>query len=354
MVNMTLSVYFITYAAGLLFWGPLSEKFGRKPIMLVGLAVYIAASILCALAGGIEFLIFARMLQAFGGSAVTVVATAIVKDLFSGREREKVMATIMSLVVIAPMVAPVLGAFLLEFASWQMLFVVLAIFGALSVIFALFYQETLEQKYTGSVFQSWGRMGVVLQNPRFTTLLGIFSVAPMAMMAFLAAGSYIYIEQFGMSEQQFSFVFAFNALCATVGPTLYMRLSKHIPVQTIVSGCFAIMAAGGLMVFALGHLTPWLLAPVVALVTLTVIAMRIPGTNLMLDQQDQDTGSVAALIQFFGMLMGSAGMFLVSLQPDNLIQSLGMIQLVVGISGSVLWLLVRNRPFVTERLATVD
>lgn len=128
MVNLTLSVYFVTYAIGLLFWGPLSEKFGRKPILLTGLGLYMVASVLCALAFSIEFLIGARALQAFGGAAITVVATAIVKDLYDGRERERIMATIMSLVIIAPMVAPVIGAFLLKIANWHMMFVALGVF----------------------------------------------------------------------------------------------------------------------------------------------------------------------------------------------------------------------------------
>ncbi|MBB1078221.1 MFS transporter, partial [Rhodoferax sp. 4810] len=108
-VNMTLSMFLIFYAGGLLFWGPLSEKFGRKPILLTGLGIYIFSSILCALSLSVDQLILSRMLQAFGGSAATVVAAAIVKDLYDGRQRERVMATVMSMVIIAPMVAPVLG-----------------------------------------------------------------------------------------------------------------------------------------------------------------------------------------------------------------------------------------------------
>ncbi|MCT8986467.1 MFS transporter [Shewanella phaeophyticola] len=155
MVNLTLSVYFVTYALGLLFWGLLSEKFGRKPIMLLGLSIYVVASLLCALANNIEMLIGARLMQAFGGSAVTVVATAIVKDLYTGREREKIMATIMSLVIIAPMVAPVLGAFLLKIGSWHMMFFALAIFGAFSTVVACGFSETIPQRYTGSILRSW-------------------------------------------------------------------------------------------------------------------------------------------------------------------------------------------------------
>ncbi|WP_455433334.1 multidrug effflux MFS transporter [Vibrio qingdaonensis] len=350
MVNLTLSSYFVTYAIGLLFWGPLSEKFGRKPILLTGIGGYMLASLFCALAGSIEQLIAARVLQAFAGSAITVVATAIVKDLYDGREREKIMATIMSLVIIAPMIAPVLGAFLLQIASWRMMFVTLAVFGGFASILAFFYRETLENKYDGSMLRSWSRLGVVMKNPRFVALLAIFSVTPMALMAFLASGSYIYINGFGLTEQEFSYAFAFNAMCASFGPTIYMKLSRHISVQNVISLCFVLLAIAGILTLTIGDTSPWLFACIAAPATVMVIAMRVPGTNLMLDQQDHDTGSAVALIQFFAMICGSIGMVLVSLNPESLINNLGTIQLFVGITGGLLWLLVRHRSFVTDSL----
>ncbi|WP_413283417.1 multidrug effflux MFS transporter [Vibrio sp. MA40-2] len=350
MVNLTLSVYFGTYAFGLLFWGPLSEKYGRKPIMLIGIAIYVISSVLCSLTSSIEWLIAARVVQAFGGSAVTVVATAIVKDLYDGRERERIMATIMSLVIVAPMVAPVIGAFLLKIASWHMMFIALAVFGALSSIFAFCYQETLEDRYTGSMLRSWGRLGVVLKNPRFLSLLAIFSIAPMAMMAFLAAGSYIYIDGFGLTEQQFSYAFAFNALFASFGPRIYIKISQTIAIPSIISACFALLTVCGILTYTIGDLSPWVFAFIAAPATLTVITNRVPGTNLMLNQQDKDTGSAVAIIQFSGMMCGSIGMLLVSLRPESLIENLGTIQFVIGAIGSLLWFLVKKRPHVVNNL----
>ncbi len=350
MVNLTLSSYFVTYAFGLLFWGPLSEKFGRKPILLIGLASYMVASVICAMTNSIEQLIGARVFQAFAGSAITVIATAIVKDLYDGREREKIMATIMSLVIIAPMVAPVFGAFLLKIASWRMMFVTLAIFGAFASVLACCYRETLENKYQGSIFRSWGRMGVVMKNRSFVKLLVIFSIIPMALMGFLAAGSYIYIDHFGLTEQQFSYAFAFNALCASFGPTIYMKLSYRMPVQKVISGCFALLALAGIFTLTIGDLSPWFFMFIAAPATLMAIIMRVPGTNLMLNQQDHDTGSAVALIQFFSMICGSLGMVLVSIRPDSLIENLGFIQLSVGILGGLMWLMVRNKEFVTKKL----
>ena len=350
MVNLTLSSYFVTYAIGLLFWGPLSEKFGRKPILLIGLAGYMVASILCAMTNSIEQLIGARVFQAFAGSAITVIATAIVKDLYDGREREKIMATIMSLVIIAPMVAPVFGAFLLKIASWRMMFVTLAVFGAFASVLACCYRETLENKYQGSIFRSWGRMGVVMKNRSFLKLLVIFSIIPMALMGFLAAGSYIYIDHFRLTEQQFSYAFAFNALCASFGPTIYMKLSYRMPVQKVISGCFALLALAGIFTLTIGDLSPWFFMFIAAPATLMAIIMRVPGTNLMLNQQDHDTGSAVALIQFFSMICGSLGMVLVSIRPESLIENLGFIQLSVGTLGGLMWLMVRNKEFVINKL----
>jgi len=353
MVNLTLSSYFVVYACGLLFWGPLSEKFGRKPIMLTGIGIYVLASLLCGVATNIEMLIASRVLQAFGGSAVTVIATAIVKDLYDGKEREKIMATIMSLVIIAPMIAPVLGAFLLKIGSWHMMFFVLALFGCFSGILALCYQETLESRYTGSVLRSWGRLGVVLKNPRFISLLCIFSIIPMSLMAFLAAGAYIYIDGFGLTEAVFSYAFAFNALCASFGPRIYMKLSKTISVQKIITGCFVVLTLCGVLTYSIGHLSPWIFALILGPASLIGLVTRVPGINLMLDQQTKDTGSAVAIIQFMSMMCGALGMTLVALRPESMIQNLAAIQLLVGLIGGGLWILVKNRPHVVNNLPTV-
>lgn len=350
MVNLTLSVYFVTYAVGLLFWGPLSEKQGRKPILFAGIGIYIVASLLCAAAPTIEMLIGGRLLQAFGGSAITVISTAVVKDMYQGREREKIMATVMSLVIIAPMVAPIFGAFLLKVASWRMMFVSLAAFGFIALGFAFGYKETLEQRYTGSLVNSWGRLFTVVKNPRFVSLLAIFSVAPMALMAFLAAGSYIYIDGFGLTEQQFSYFFSFNALCAAFGPTIYIKLSRRISAQNVITGCLALMALCGVATLTIGDVSPFVFALIAAPATVAVITTRVPGANLMLDQQEKDTGSAVAIIQFVSMISGSMGMVLVSINPDTLITNLGLIQLTIGVVTSIGWLLVRNRSYVHDKM----
>ncbi len=345
-VNLTLSLFFLFFAVGLLFWGPLSEKFGRKPILLSGLTVYVVASVFCAFSQNVEQLIAGRIIQALGGSAGTVVATAMVKDLYSGKEREKVMATIMSMVIIAPLIAPVLGALLLKYTSWRTIFLMLAAIGSIAIFRGLLFNETLTGKFSGSVIDSWLRLFVVLKNMGFSSLLLIFSTVQIALMAFLASASYIYIDEFGLTEGQFSLFFSFNAACAMIGPALYMRLRKYIGATSIISGCFAVMTVCGVVVSVFGHISPWLLALSVGPVTMAVITVRVPGTHLMLEQQQDDSGSAAALINFFAMFMGSMGMQLVTLRPDTLVSNLGHLQIAVGLVCGTLWLLFRNRSFI--------
>ncbi|WP_417247707.1 multidrug effflux MFS transporter [Celeribacter sp.] len=350
MINMTLGAYMVTFALGMLFWGPLSEKTGRKPILFAALSIYIASSLLCALSNTVEALITFRVFQGLAGGGITVVGTSIVKDLFDGREREKVMATVMSLVVIAPMVAPVLGAFLLKVASWHALFVVLALFACFAAALVSLYHETVVEKSTTPLLKSWNRLGVVLKNPNFAYLLLLFSMVPMCLMSFLAIASYVYIDDFGMTEQAFSFIFAFNAACASFGPMIYLRVSRFIPVQTVILGCFSMIIIGGIVMLSVGSHSLWIFAATAAAVTLSVIIVRVPGANLLLDQQDKDTGSAAALIQFSGTMMGAAAVQIVSANSHDLIRNYGILLVIIGTTCATLWWIAKSRPFVTENL----
>jgi len=350
MVNLTLGAYMVAFAVGMLFWGPLSERSGRRPILFTTLGIYVAASLLCTLAESINTLIAFRVLQGFAGGGVTVVGTTLVKDLFDGRERERVMATIMSLVLVAPMIAPVLGAFLLKIASWEAMFLALAIFGCCASALVVFYRETLQEKSTGSLPTAWGRLFVVLSNPRFSFLLIIFSLAPMCLMSFIGIAAYVYVDEFGLSEQAFSFIFAANACFAMLGPRLYIRLSQKFPVRRLILSSFIVLIVSGVAMLLVGRLSPWLFAALAALATVSVILVRVPGANLLLEQQSRDTGSAAALIQFCATLAGAAGIQIVSINSHDLIRNYGILMIVIGSICTVLWNFVQHRTFVADKL----
>ena len=348
LINLSLSLFLIFFAIGILIWGPLSEKYGRKPILLIGLGLYVFGSIGCALSVNVGQLILTRVVQALGSGAASAVVTAMVKDLYSGRKRESVLAIVMAMVMVGPVVAPVMGAWLLKFMSWNAIFWVLADVGSIAFFLSLLLDETLQERYPGSLFQSLGRLAVVLKNPGFSVLLGIFSLVPLPLMAFIAASSFVYIQEFGMTEELYSFYFAFNALGALAGPLLYLQLSRWIAPGNIITGCFGLLMTCGIVLNVAGKFSPTLFALTMLTATIALSLLRPPTTNMLLSQQQTDTGSAASLINFMGMLMGSIGMFLISMETSGLIPSLGLMQIVVGAVCGSLWLMVRRKSFIRQ------
>ncbi|HET8687699.1 MAG TPA: MFS transporter, partial [Methanosarcina sp.] len=142
-INLTLVCFFVTYGFFLLFYGPISDRFGRRRPLLFGLSVYIVASLLCALASGASMLIFSRMLQAAGAAASSSLSMAMTRDIFSGPERERVLAYTAVIMAIAPMLAPVIGGWILVDFSWPWIFVIQAFMGGIGMLGVFRFPETL-------------------------------------------------------------------------------------------------------------------------------------------------------------------------------------------------------------------
>ncbi len=344
--NLTLILFFLFFSLGLLFWGPLSDRYGRRPVLLAGLTLYIAASAGCAVSWDIGHLIAFRILQAVGGSAASAVAMAMVKDVYDGRKRESVLALVQSMVVVSPAAAPVLGAFMLPYTSWRGLFVALALIGIVSMAGALLLRETIPSRYAGTPAQSVRRLGAVLKNPGFASLLVVFSLVSTASLAFVSASSYIYQEGFGLSEQWYSFYFALNAVGLIAGPFLYLWLSRHASRRSIVGAGFAVMIGAGALVCLFGNMGPLFFALALFPASLMGSSVRPAGAFLMLDQQREDTGSASALINCSSLVFGSAGMVLVFLAGESLVFGLGAINAAVGAVCLAGWAVIGRRGLV--------
>ena len=338
LTNLTLVAFFFFYAVGTLFWGPMSDKYGRRIILIVGAAMYAAASMVCALAPDVYVLIAARIMQGIGAGAITSVSMALIKDCYSGKTRESILAVVQTVAGLAPMLAPVVGAFLLKFTDWRGSFWLLTAAGAVCLLLAILYQETLpaDEKYEGSIAGAIGRLFAVGKNASFIVPCLLFSLYNLAFMGYISMSSYIYVEYFGLPEQTYSYFFAANAALSMVGPMLYVKFLINFNKKKLAAGCFTIYAICGVAIVLVGGLHPalfWLgFAPFSLMGTIT----RPFSTNIMLDQQDGDSGSAASLIGGVATVFGSIGMVAASLF-SNAVFGLGFIIFLSGAASLIGW-----------------
>jgi DHA1 family bicyclomycin/chloramphenicol resistance-like MFS transporter len=350
-VNLTLILFFLGMAGSMLIWGPLSDKYGRKPILLAGLILFTLSSLACAAAASILQLILFRVFQSLGAGAGVAVNNAILKDVFTGRQRERALATVITLILITPVVAPALGGFLLQLMSWRGLFVLLGCVGLLALGLSLLLGETIQKRQQRNLLPTLARMGAVLKNPRFSFLLAIFSSPMLPAMAFVAASSYIFIQDFGLSEVEYGLCYMVISVFRVLGPYLYIFLSRMIPSRHIITAGFSTTLITGILLAAFGHFGPaWFIAAIVPLIPAGPM-LRPPGVNLMLEQQDlDDAGSASSMINSAPFFFGGTGMLLISLGMQRPILLLALMCAVIGAATTCLWLAAARKPFVSSVL----
>lgn len=346
MVNLTLTLFFIFYAIGTIFWGPLSDKYGRKPILLIGMIIYTTASVLCIFSFNVYQLILFRILQSVGCGAATAVATAIVKDVYSGKRRLTVLALVQSMGMVSPIISPVIGAVILSVLSWRGVFVALSILGFLTLAGSLAMEETIEERHAGSILNSIGRLKVVAKNKGFSSLLITFSMMSIATMSYITASSFIYVDGFGVSEKVYSYYFAANAIFFMLGPLLYIKIPKLNGSYSIITAAYIVMGISGLLLCIIGNLSPMIFALILMPASLFGSIMGPPRTNLMLEQLNGDTGAASSLMSCAGTFFGSIGMFVISLNFSNRIMVMGLMYAVISLISLILWMNISRKPYI--------
>lgn len=347
-LNLTITFFFIFYAVGMLFWGPLSDKYGRKTILLIGMILYAIGSILCATATNVPELILYRILQAIGSGAAVSVSTAMMKDVYTGKKLVSMLATVQSIAMTTPVIAPIIGAFILKYTSWHGIFWILTIVSIIAIIGGLLLQETIKVHSTGNLIQIFGKLKTVGKNPGFSLLLFIFSIQSLPMMAYITMSSYIYMNGFHLSDQSYSYFYACTAVFLVLGPMVYMKLSKKFHSNSIIKVDFLILIISGILLICVGRISPYLFALCIIPAMMFGNMTRPPSTNLMLAQQDDNIGSASSLISFANTIMGSIGMVLITLNFGNKIIIIGVMYLIVAILAFVLWITFHKKPFIEQ------
>ncbi|OPJ64608.1 MFS transporter [Clostridium oryzae] len=342
MVNLTLIAFYLFFAVGIILFGPLSDKHGRKPILIFCLSLYTVGSIASALSMSIYQLILFRIIQSLGAGGVMAISTALVKDCFSGKLKSKVLAVVQAMGVIAPMVAPIAGAAILRVAEWRDTFWVLALIGSLTLITALMFQETLPKakRYSGNLEGSLKRLLVVGKNVGFSAFLFVAAMLAAPYMAYVAMSSYIYQNHFSLNAQTYSFFFAVNSALAILGPVIYIRSIGKLSARTFSWCCFGVALVSGFCILLLGNQSPLIFLISYLPFTLVESAIRPFSTNILLDQQSEDIGSASSLINAVHTILGSIGMALGSLAWINMVHGLGIIMISSSLIAVTVWIIL--------------
>ena len=341
-VQFTLSASLLGMALGQLLYGPLSDRYGRKPPLVIGLVIFMLASLACAVAPTLPALVAFRFLQALGGSAGMVISRAIIRDLYSGAEMARMLSAMMTVFAVAPVLAPSLGAAILAVASWQWLFVVLAAFALYCLIGVLTLPETLtDERRTDHGFagamRAYAQIG---RNRQFRVAATIATMGSAMLFAYIASSPVVFIDFFGVSTQTYAVLFGVNSLALVVGAQLNMRLLRIYEIHTLLRA-FTLMgtAAGAVMlvVSVLGLAMPFLLVPLAVVYVCISGILGNAGAELM-KPFPHNAASAAALSGVVQMLIGAAvaaALGVVILAPPV------QMSLVIVIAGAIAVLLSR-------------
>ncbi|MBI9051125.1 MAG: multidrug effflux MFS transporter [Anaerolineaceae bacterium] len=346
LVNLTIVFFFVFFALGTLFWGPLSDKYGRKPVLLAGLLLYTLASFLCVFSTSIYALIIFRVLQAIGCGSATAISNAIIKDSFEGERRGKILAIVQSMALTSPIVAPVIGAFILNAMSWRGVFIVLTVIGVISVAGTFLMDETLTKKSTGNILATIKKLRGAVQNKSLMYLLFTFAFMQIAFMSYITGSSYIYVDGFGVSEQMYSFYFSANAVFLLLGPLLYIQAAKRFNYRSIIKFSFLVVAVCGLMILLFGNTGPLVFCLILIPASLFGNMLGPIRMNLMIEQVDDDMGAASSIIMCTFTLIGSIGMLLISIDFINKVTLMGSLYLAMSLICLAAWLKVSRLPII--------
>jgi DHA1 family bicyclomycin/chloramphenicol resistance-like MFS transporter len=308
-VPLTLTAAMLGLGLGQVFYGPLSDRFGRKKPLLAGLLLFTVASLACAWAPSFEVLLGMRFLQSLGGSAGVVIGRAIVRDLYRGRELARALSIVVMVFALAPVMAPTLGALLLQLGSWRWLFVFLAAFGLACIAASFLLPETLEvdRRTDHGVAKAARVYGSLIRDPRYLAPAVLAGSTYVVLFAYISTSPAVMLDFFGMSELGFAVLFGFLSLCYALGAQLNSRLLKSFDVIPLIVVFVAIQAIAAVVL-----LIDAIAAPTLLVVSISIgVAMGTIGvtsansTALCLDPFPRAAGSAAALLGLIGMTVGA-------------------------------------------------
>ncbi|MGO3031638.1 Bcr/CflA family multidrug efflux MFS transporter [Pseudomonas helleri] len=302
-VQMTIGVFLLGLCLGMLVYGPLSDRYGRRPILLTGMVIYLTATLGCIWASSIEQMILWRFIQALGGAAAAVLARAIVRDLFALDESARVLSLMHLVTMVATLVAPLAGSLLMEWSGWRGIFIGLLLFAG--VCFAATFKwipETSAVEHRGrSIGSAFAAYWHIAAQPRAWGYMLCMGLSFGGMFAFITASPFVYVDFFGVSPQAYALLFGANIAGVIVITLANARLLKRVGRLRMLGAGAVIAGIAGISLLVLGVSGQASLVSIVGCVVVYVSVTGLLGAN-----------SVASLLGLFPRQAGAAAGLAVS------------------------------------------
>lgn len=255
-VQLSLAVFFVAFALGQLLYGPLSDIYGRKKPLYVGITLFIVASLACISFDSVDSFITFRFLQALGGCAGVVIARAIINDNFELKEAASAFALMMVVSSLAPMLAPVFGSFLLDYFSWKSIFATLFALGILLFILIVFgiQEKNPSRKEKLDVKNILSNYKCILKDRRFRIYVLSASFVMATIFAYITGSSFIFREYFGLSEKAYGILFGVNAISFMIFANINARIVRKYSPYAVLPYAFIVMFGIALVLIVVGWL----------------------------------------------------------------------------------------------------
>ncbi|WP_093801092.1 multidrug effflux MFS transporter [Streptomyces sp. Wb2n-11] len=340
-VQLTLTACLAGMALGQLVVGPMSDRFGRRGPLLLGMVVYVVATAICAFAPSAELLVAFRLLQGLAGAAGIVIARAVVRDLYDGVEMARFFSTLMLISGVAPVVAPVIGGQVLRLTDWRGIFVVLTAVGVLlTLVVWKWLHETLPpgRRHEGGVGEALRTMRGLLADRVFTGYLLAGGLAFAALFAYIAASPFVIQEIFGASPQTFSLLFGINSIgLITVGQINGKLLVGRVSMDKVLAVGLVLIALASLalLLMTTGVFGEAGLVPVAAglFVLMSSMGLALPNTNTQaLMRTPHAAGSASALLGTSSFLIGAIASPLVGIAGEATAVPMAVVQLTCALA----------------------
>lgn len=323
-VQLTLSAYLMGFAVGQIVYGPFSDRYGRRPVLLVSVAIYCLASLVCTLAPSIDILIAARFVQAFGASGAIVLARAVVRDLYSGTRAGRELSVMGAIMAVAPIAGPLVGGVLHTAFGWRSAFAALLAAGlAIGMTAWLKLPETLKIRATEplSLSAMLSTYRTLLAHRGFLLYIGIVTACYAGLFAWLSSASFILQDIYGLTPFVFAVVFLPSALGFLTGAFLASRIVSRVGIErTIGFGAAALLGGGVAMILALvfAPMSPFSVVLPVALYTIGLGLAFPQGMAGGLSPFPDRAGAASSLLGFVPQLFAAVlGVSVVALLDET-------------------------------------